>query len=211
MSEIDLDRLGDLWRAPPDPAELERIRHSAEVVRRNARLGQFTDFLLAALVSGVVVALIISNPRLETAALGGAAIVAMLISTLRQRRLRQGELKTLAGSTGQMLDQTVVRLRATVKRARFNLLGAPPAMLIGIAFGWALDRGTGSPLLTRFSASPLTSLLVGGTLILIAVASVIHFTRALRRARLELRQIARLRDDFQSETDRSADGDDRAV
>jgi len=205
MSEIDLDRLGDLWRASPDPAELAQLRRSAEAVRRRARLGQVTDFLLAGIVSAIVIALIVSNPRLETAALGGAAILAMLIGTIRQRRLREAELRTLAGSTEQMLDQTVARLQATVKRARFNLLSAAPAILIGIAFGWALDRGTGSPLLTRFSASPLTSLLVGSTLILIGIASVIHFTRALRRARHELRHIARLRDDFQSETDRTTD------
>ena len=38
MSEIDLDHLGDVWRAQPDPAEIERLRRSAEAVRR-ARAG----------------------------------------------------------------------------------------------------------------------------------------------------------------------------
>ena len=205
MSEIDLDRLGDLWRAPPGPAELERIRRSAEAVRRSAWLGQFTDFWMAAVVSGVVIALVISNPRLDTAALGGAAILAMLIGTIRQRRLRQAELLTLAGSTDQMLNQTVARLQSTVKRARLNLIGAAPAVLIGIAFGWTLDSGAGSPLLTRFSNAPLSSLLVGLAIIFMFAAALVHFVRALRRAQAELREIARLRDVFQSETDRTGD------
>lgn len=205
MSEIDLDRLGDLWRTPPDAAELDQLRRSAEAVRRRARLGQVTEFWLAAVVSAIVIALIFSNPRVETALFGGAAIMAMLFSTIRQRRLRQAELKTLAGSTDQMLNQTVARLQATVTRARLNLIGAPPAVLIGLAFGWTLDSGAGSPVFTRFSTSPLTPLLVAALIFLILGGALVHFGRALRRARMQLDQIIRLRDDFQSETDRSAD------
>jgi len=205
MSEIDLDRLGDLWRAPPDPAELEQIRRSAEAVQRRARLGQVTDFLLAGVVSAIVIALMLSNPRRDTAILGSAAILAMLIGTIRQRRLRQEELRTLSGSTQQMLNQTVARLQSTVKRARLNLIGAGPAVLIGIAFGWTLDSGSGSPLLTRFSNAPLSLLPVGVAIIVIFAIAMVHFARALRRAQVELREITRLRDDFQSEADRTAD------
>ncbi len=203
MNDLDLDRLGDLWRTSPDPAELDQLRRSAGLVQRRARVGQISDFLLAALVSAVVVMLVLSNPRLDTALLGGAAIVAMLLGTIRQRRLRQEELRTLSASTDQMLDQIEARLRSTVTRARLNLIGAAPAVLIGVAFGWTLDSGAGSPLLTRFSASPLTSLLVASVIVAILVIALAHFARALRQAKLELGEIIRMRDDFRSEADTS--------
>ena len=32
MSDFDLDRLGDVWRQQPDPAEMERLRRTAIAV-----------------------------------------------------------------------------------------------------------------------------------------------------------------------------------
>ena len=200
MSEIDLDRLGDVWRAEPDPAEIERLRRSADAVRRSARFGQVADFSLAFIVSAVVIALIISNPRVETALIGGAAILYMLFSTVRQRRLRALELATLSGSTEHMLDQSIARTRATIRGARFNLLTTPLGLPIGVAFGAALDRGQGSGIYERVISEPLIGAIIAIVLLLATAAICIHLIRVGRRARRELERLLRLRDAYAVES-----------
>ena len=43
MSDFDLDRLGDVWRQQPDPAEMERLQRTAIAVARRARLSAILD------------------------------------------------------------------------------------------------------------------------------------------------------------------------
>ena len=43
MTDFDLDRLGDVWRQQPDPAEMERLQRSAAAVSRRARWAQLVD------------------------------------------------------------------------------------------------------------------------------------------------------------------------
>ncbi len=199
MSDIDLDRLGDVWRAQPDPAEIERLRRSAEIVRRRARFGQIADFSLAMLVSVVVLILIISNPTIATGLVGGAVILLMLLNTTRQRRLRMLELATLSGSTEHMLDQSIARVRATIRRARINLLTTPLGLPLGLAFGAALDRGEGSGIYQRLSSEPLIATLVAIAL-LVAVGTICaHLIRVLRGARRDLEKLVQLRQAYEAE------------
>ena len=199
MTEFDLDHLGDVWRAQPDPAEIERLRRSAEAVRRRARWGQLADSWLALLVSSVVLTLIISNPRIETGLVGGAAILLMLFSTLRPRRMRAAELATLGGSTEHMLDQSILRAEATVKRAGLSLLLIAPGYALGLGFGAMLDRGQGSGLLARLTSQPfVASLAAIFTLIAVAAISA-HFIRIRRQARQELERLTQLRRAYEAE------------
>ena len=48
MTDFDLDRLGELWRQDPEPAEIERMRQSAAAISRRARRAQLADNLGAA-------------------------------------------------------------------------------------------------------------------------------------------------------------------
>jgi hypothetical protein len=200
VSEIDLDRLGDVWRAQPDPTEIERLRRSAEAVRRSARFGQLADLWLALVVSGVVLALILSNPNIETGLFGGAAILFMLISTVRQRRLRALELATLSGSTEHMLDQSILRAQATAKRARFSLLLSPLGIPIGIGFGATLDRGPGSGLLERLASQPLVAGAVAIAILAVVAVIGVNLIRARRQALDELEQLIRLRQAYEEES-----------
>src|SRR5262245_53102612 len=101
MIEFDLDRLGDVWRERPDPAELERLQRTADRVRRRARWGQTIDIVSAVVVAIVVLLLVLSNPKIDTLLVGGAAILVLLGSQIRYRRLRQDELRSLTGSAEQ--------------------------------------------------------------------------------------------------------------
>lgn len=199
MSEIDLDRLGDVWRAQPDPAEVEQLRRSAEAVRRRARLGQIADFWLALLVSVVVLALIISNPTVATGMVGGAAILLMLYSTVRQRRLRRLEFATLSGSTEHMLDQSIARARATIRRARFNLLTTPLGLPLGIALGAALDRGQRSDIYQRMTSEPSIAALVAIALLVAAAAICAYLVHVLRTTRRELEMLTQMREAYEEE------------
>ena len=91
MIDFDLDRLGDVWRQRPDPAELEHLKRSADAVRRRARWAQLIDIVAALVVAAVVLLLVLSNPKADTLLVGGAAILMLLGTQVRSRRLRQRE------------------------------------------------------------------------------------------------------------------------
>ena len=70
MTDLDLDRLGDVWRQRPTAAEMESLRRTADAVRRKARWGQYVDAAAAVLVAAVVVILVLSNPKIDTLLVG---------------------------------------------------------------------------------------------------------------------------------------------
>lgn len=199
MSEIDLDRLGDVWRAQPDPAEIERLRRSAEAVQRRARWGQLADFWLALLVAAVILALVIANPELRTGLVGGFVIVYLLYGTARQRRLRAIELETLTGSTERMLDQSIQRAEAAAKRSRISLIGTGPAIVLGLGFAAALDQGTGESPLQKLSTIPWVGTVAVPALVIALAVALLHQWRTNIRARREIERLKALRDAYRAE------------
>jgi hypothetical protein len=123
----------------------------------------------------------------------------MLFSTVRQRRLRMIELATLSGSTEHMLDQSIERARATIRRARLNLLTTPLGLPLGIAFGAALDRGQGSGMYQRLTSEPLITALVSMTLLVAAATICVYLIRVRRAARQELERLTQLRQAYEAE------------
>jgi hypothetical protein len=199
MSDLDLERLGDVWRQRPDPAELEELRRTAEAVRRRALWGQIIDLVAALVVAGVVLLLAMRNPRIETLLIGGSAVLVLLWSHVRQRRMRQIEVRGLTVNTEEMLDQSIARVEATLRRTRFQLIGFVPAFLLGLAFAYAADAPRVSEELARISADSSLHLLV------LAVAAVslagmgFHLVRVLRRSREEVHRLKSLRDAYDEE------------
>jgi hypothetical protein len=202
MNEFDLDRLGDVWRTPPDPAETEKMRAAAEAVRLRARWSQIADHALAFIVAAVVITLIIANPRPGTGLIGGAALLLLLHSTVRQRQLRQIEIRSLAGTTEEMLDQSIERARATVKRARLGLIGSVPGFILGIGLAAATDSGTGGPL-ARITTDPGVTLAVIVALGLGLAAVLLHLFRRLQQTRRILQRLIETRQVYQSESDQT--------
>lgn len=199
MSDFDLDRLGDLWRAQPDAAEMAALQRAAAAVARRARWGQLADFALSALVSVAVVILVWSNPTTKTALVGGAAILLMLSSHVRQRQLRKLELEELAGSSEQMLDQSIERVEATIKRNRFGLIGVVPGFLVGIAFAATLESERRSELMAMLVANQLTTGIAAIAIVAGLVGLSIYFVHMARRNRAELERLKALRDDYRRE------------
>ena len=199
MSDFDLDRLGDLWRAQPDAAEMAALQRSADAVARRARWGPLSDFALSALVSVAVVVLVWSNPTTRTALVGGAAILLMLSSHVRQRQLRKLELEALTGSSEQMLDQSIERVEATLKRNRLGLIGVVPGFLVGIAFAATLESERRSELLALLMEERTMTVLVAAAIVAGLGGLSIHFLHMTRRSRAELERLKALRDVYRRE------------
>jgi divalent metal cation (Fe/Co/Zn/Cd) transporter len=202
VSDFDLDRLGDLWRTRPDPAEMERLQRAGDAVARRARWGHLSDLALSALVSVAVIALVWSNPTFKTGLVGGAAILLMLSSHLRQRQLRKVELEGLTGSSEQMIEQSIGRVEATLKRIRFGLVSVAPGFLVGIGFAATLSNGAGS-VLARLRENQTTVALVAVAIVAGLVALSLYFLNMTRRSRAELDRLTTLRDAYRRETEDS--------
>jgi hypothetical protein len=204
MTDFDLDRLGDVWRQQLDPAEMERLQRSAAAVSRRARIAQFLDIVAGATVSAVVVFLVWTNPRFETFLMGAAAILVLLGSNIRLRKLRRVELRSLTGTTEDMLDQSIERLRTTLRHNRFTLMAMGPALIMGYLLASTAGPG-GVNSLTR-AMSDMTMLRVawiGGTIAVVAAMLLVPIA-AIRRQRSELERLTAMRETYRQERESSA-------
>lgn len=204
MSDFDLDRLGDVWRQQPDPAEMERLQRSAAAVSRRARLSQIIDVGAAIAVAGVVIVLVLSNPRGEAFVMGAAAILVLLYSNIRSRKLRQIELRSLAGSTENMLQQSVERIETTLRHNRFVLLALGPALAVGLLFGAAAVGNRGAAMFPALHDVPQIRILVRAAIAAALAAFVLFMLFAIRRGRRELERLKAMRESYREERESTA-------
>jgi hypothetical protein len=202
MTDFDLDRLGDVWRQQPDPAEMERLQRTAAAVSRRARISQILDIVAGVVISAVVIVLVWTNPRFETFLMGAAAILVLLGSNIRLRKLRQVELRSLAGTTEDMLDQSIERVSTTVRHNRFTLIALGPTMVVGVLFASAADRGGRSPL--ALVGAPMVRMLWLGATIVVIAGIVVALVLAVRRGRRELERLQAMRESYRQERESSA-------
>ncbi len=196
MSDFDLDRLGDVWRQQPDPEELERLQKSAAAVAKRARLAQVIDIGAALAVSAVVILLVASNPKLDTILIGMAAILVLLGSNIRLRKLRRVELSNLTGSTEDMLDQSINRVETTLRHHRFALIGVVPAFAVGTLVAALSQGGALLPVLHSAGTFRILWVLLG---IGVVVAGILFSFRGLKRNRRELERLRAMRDAYRRE------------
>jgi hypothetical protein len=198
MSDFDLDRLGEMWRQDPEPAEIEHLRATARAVSRRARMAQFVDTAGAVVVGAALVAIVIVSPQPGTFAAVAAALLLMLFSVLRNRKLREAEIRMLTGTTEQMLDQSIERLVAKRKRMRFNLFSTPLLLPIGIWLISTRDRGYGD-FETALAADPTLRIALVAIVLVFLLGPVIVYLRPFLRSRAELEQLVALRDVYRQE------------
>jgi hypothetical protein len=201
MTDFDLDRLGDVWRQQPDPAEMERLQRTAATVSRRARWAQLIDAAAALVVASVVILLVAANPQTNTFVIGGAAILGLLGSHIRQRKLRQLELMSLTGGTEDMLNQSIARVEATLKRTRYSLVGLGPALVLGFVF---MNAVTGRPVRGLLPETLWFRFLWTGGIILMVAAGIVYFLLSIRSGRQELERLVAMRDAYREERESSA-------
>jgi hypothetical protein len=206
MTDFDLERLGDVWRQQPDPAEMERLQRSAAAVSRRARLSQIVDNLVAVAVTAVVIILVFANPRREAFLMGGAAILLLLYGTVRQRKLRQVELKSLTGTTEAMLQQSIERVETTLKHNRFTLVVLGPGVLVGIAFAAAAIGPHGTFILPAVRDLPLVRTVFQGASVAVLAAFALFMVVAMRRGRRELERLKAMRQSYREEHESTTTG-----
>jgi hypothetical protein len=203
MTEFDLDRLGSLWRQDPEPAEIERLRQSARKVSRRARLAQAADAAgtLAVSVSLIIIALV--NRRADATAVIGTIIAFLFYSSLRNRKLRELEVKAATGSTQEMLDQAIARGEGVLKRIRANLVASIIALpLMGLLL-LTLEHGPGRNLARRYFEHSHIPLVVDFVILVLVGWIVVQTLVTVRNTRREVRQLRALREAFQTEEDES--------
>jgi hypothetical protein len=201
MTDLDLERLGDLWRQQPDPKELEELRRAAEAARKRARLAQVVDIVTAIIVAGAVLAMVIANPEFDTLVVGSAAILFLLVSNIRSRRLRQQELRSLSGTAEQMLDQAIERVHAAVKRAKYGLAIIPLGLVVGMVFAVVVERRSGNAIAERIDAQPGLGPLIITIGVVAIAAAFAHVILTIRRSGRELERLTALRESYRQEQD----------
>jgi hypothetical protein len=202
MSDFDLDRLGDVWRQQPDPEEMQRLQRTAIAVARRARLAAIMDLCAAFAVAAVVIILVITNPKLQTVVMGSAAILVLLGSNIRLRRLRRIELMRLTGTTEDMLDQSIARVETTLRHHKFTLYAMPPVLLGTFIFAASVAPERRA-ILGAFADIFWfrTLLFAASTTALVAFAIFVIFS--LRRCRRELNRLNAMREAYREERDSS--------
>ena len=202
MSDFDLDRLGDVWRQQPDPAEMQRLQRTAIAVARRARLGAILDIGMALAVAMVVIILVLANPKAQTIVMGSAAILVLLGSNLRLRKLRQVELKQLTGTTEEMLDQSIERIETTLRHHKFTLYGIAPIFIAS----WVFAKLGGPPpeaILGSLRQIPWFRPILFSAGIAAVVALAVFLLVSIRRGRRELDRLSVMRDAYNLERDSS--------
>ena len=202
MTEIDLDRLGDVWRQQPDPAEMEQLQRAAVAVARRARFAQVVDFGAAAAVSLMVIMLVLSNPSVQTTILGGGAILVLLGGNIRQRRLRQIEFRSMTGGTEEMLDQAIERIETTVRHHRFGLIAMGPVILFSVLFAATAERQAGSALGSLRDAPWFSFVWIGGWAAALVGLTLLSLF-SVRRGRRELERLRAMREAYRQERESS--------
>jgi hypothetical protein len=206
MTDFDLDRLGGVWRQQPDAVELEQLQRSAAAVSRRARRSQVVDIGAALAVATVVVLLVLSNPKPGTFLIGGAAILLLLGSNIRLRRLREVELRSLTGGTEDMLDQSIERVEKTLKHNRFTLTAIGPALLVGGLVAVSAGVRRGGSVLPALNDVPLLRIAWLGLAIAGLATVVIVSLLAMRRGRRELEKLLAMREAYRHERESPAPG-----
>lgn len=196
MTEFDLDRLGDVWRQEPDPAEMERLQKSAVEVSKRARVAQVLDIGGALAVSAAVIYLVAKNPAFGTILAGAAAILVMLFANIRLRKVRQAELRTLNGSTEDMLDQSIDRIETTQRYRRASLIGVGPAVIIGLII---VPLAQGRDIFSLYHDLPRSRYVLIGVGAVILIGALIAAWRALGRGRQELQHLKTMREAYRRE------------
>jgi len=204
MSDFDLDRLGDVWRQQPDPEEMQRLQRTAIAIARRARFAAIMDICAAVAVAAVVIALVAANPKIQTFLMGSAAILVLLGSNLRQRKLRRVELKGLTGTTEDMIDQSIARVETTLRHHKFTLYGAP-LIFITVWLGFAA-AGTPRPesILAGLRAIAWLRTTVMGAGFAAVVGLTVFLLISIRRGRRELGRLIAMRDAYRQERNTTA-------
>lgn len=197
MTDLDLERLGDVWRQQPDPEELDRLRRTALAVSRRARLQQVLDLVAAVVVASVVLFLVVSSGRTGTVLMGCAAILVLLVSHVRQRRMRQIELRSLSGTTEDMLDQSIERVETAVRHHRFSLIAIGPVLALALLFAATAEED--GALLGAVSGAPLLRAVWFGVALALIAGIPLFLLFAVRRGRRELERLWAMRNSYRAE------------
>jgi hypothetical protein len=203
VNDFDLDRLGSLWRTEPEAGEIRELKRSADLARRKAYWTSLLDYGLASIAVGTVLLILGFNPKLEAVLVGGTAVVVAIMSLTGRKRARRIELQSLAGDTESMLETSIAAVEARLRRSKSGLMVIGPSILLGVLFGFIVDKGGGGATLPTLEGEAWRGLVVRGLLIFIIAVTVIQLILSVRRSRAELYRLFQLREAYRLEHEAS--------
>ena len=202
MTDLDLERLGDVWRQRPDQAEMDALQRAAAAASRRARYSWIFNLTMGAAAVGAVIFLALANPRAEVVTIAGGAVLLLIYTSIRQRRLRQVELQGFAGSTEVMLSQLIERTEARLKYNRFLARVAAP-MALAIFLFRTISRAPRTTSIPSALTEALAHPLVLGAIIPGVAAAILVLLIAIRRDRRKLERLQAMAEIYQREDDPS--------
>ncbi|HEV2748364.1 MAG TPA: hypothetical protein VGW34_13830 [Allosphingosinicella sp.] len=203
MTDIDLDKLGTVWRGSLADEQISDLVRSARKVSRRARIGLMLDQVGAALVVLAVLVIVAVDGEADTIFFGSVAILVLVLSQLRQRRYRQIEVRSLTGGTEAMIEQLIERQRASLKRVRFGLWIIGPATVAGVLFASTIGGSAEYEMLSRRIADPQLRIVLMGLATLLITGTAVHLALTIRRYRGEIERLMALRDAYRREHESS--------
>ena len=201
MTDFDLERLGSLWRTEPEPEGIRELQKSARAASRRARRALVLDFILTGIAVGTVLFILAVNPNVPALIVGGLAVGVAIRGQLRQRRLRRIELQELTGDTESMINGSIARVEATLKRASSGLIVLGPAVLLGLLFGFIVERGGDA--LQIFDPGSWRAIVATILAVFIVLVTLAQLAVTLRRGRRELNRLLELRQAYRLEREKS--------
>jgi hypothetical protein len=149
-----------------------------------------------------VVILVLANPKAQTFVMGSAAILVLLGSNIRGRKLRQVELQQLTGTTEDMLDQSIARVETTLRHRKFTLYGIAPLLLGTYIFARTAAPRNGT-ILGSLTEIPWFRTVWLGAWIAALIGLAFFLILAIRRGRRELSRLSTMREAYREERDPS--------
>lgn len=126
-------------------------------------------------------------------------ILLLLYSQTRQRRFRQIELKSLTGDTATIIDQSVERVEAKLKRTRLGLLMTGPAVVFGFLLAFALDVDGSGEMLRGMWGDGRTRTAASAVAIMVVLIAIAQTVTGFRQSKRELRRLRELQSSYRRE------------
>jgi hypothetical protein len=114
-------------------------------------------------------------------------------------------MRSLTGTTEEMLDQAIDRVGQTLKRSRLGLVLAGPAILMGLLLAYVVEESSGGEISSRIDAFSGLGIFIELVAGLGFAAMAVRIFRQYRNGQRELERLSALREAYRQEGASTAD------
>jgi len=190
---MDFDDIADLWQQEPSADESRAFEQLARRASRKARLMQFAEVGLGAVLIACVLIALSLDAAPATVAIG--ALIVLAVSWSAWSRNFAAEVRRIVHTSDRerLLDRAVESARRRLRHSTIGIVLLPPGFVLGVLLKYSAGaQGDLRGFLTRFFASLSTGWgLASLLLVLLALAYFLRGNQRLRRDLARLQQLQR--------------------